>query len=119
MRGRQALSLWTVLIAGSAALGCGPVSGERARQYGFAGTPRAPDFVRVARDLKPAVVSVDTHAAVALLEDRIAFVDDVLSHESVEGAPASHIAALQRERARLVDSLVQVRYAESLAAVAR
>jgi len=58
MRGRQALSLWTVLIAGSAALGCGPVSGERARQYGFAGTPRAPDFVRVARDLKPAVVSV-------------------------------------------------------------
>lgn len=68
----------------------------------------------------PALVRVDTHAPVAVLEDRIAWVDDLLSVESVEGGPPARIAALQRERAQLLDSLVQVRYAESLsAAVAR
>jgi hypothetical protein len=56
---------------------------------------------------EPAVMRVGTRAAVANLEDRIAWMDDVLSAEP-----------LQHERARLVNSLAQVRYAESLVAAA-
>jgi hypothetical protein len=68
---------------------------------------------------EPAIVRVDTYAAVTALEDRIAWLDDSLSHESFAGAPPARLAELQRERVQLVDSLVRVRYADSLAAVAR
>lgn len=65
---------------------------------------------------EPAVVRVGTRSAVADLEDRIAWVDDVLSDEGVEAVNPLHIVALQHERARLVNSLAQVRYAETLVA---
>jgi hypothetical protein len=63
-----------------------------------------------------ALVRVGTRLAATDLEDRIAAVDDLLNAERVGDARAAQLKALQRERARLVDSLVQVRYAESLAA---
>jgi hypothetical protein len=42
--------------------------------------------------------------------------DDVLSAERLDAVDRTHIVALQRERARLINSLAQVRYAETLVA---
>lgn len=68
---------------------------------------------------EPAVVRVGTRAAVESLEDHIAQVDDLLSTEGAGSAPAARLRALQQERAQLVNSLVRVRYAETLADAAR
>ena len=65
---------------------------------------------------EPIVVHVGTRAAVAGLEDRIAQLDDLLSAARVEGTQPPRLAALEEQRARLVSSLVQVRYAETLVA---
>jgi hypothetical protein len=65
---------------------------------------------------EPAVVRVGTRSAVAGLEDRIAQVDDLLTFDGSEGTHPDRIVALRRERARLVGSLAQVRYAEFVAA---
>jgi len=64
---------------------------------------------------EPAVVRVGTAAAVASLEDRIAQVDDLMTSMRINGTPSDRVAALQRERFRLVGSLAQVRYAEVVA----
>jgi hypothetical protein len=56
---------------------------------------------------------------VAGLEDRIAQLDDLLSAARVEGTQPAKLAALERQRARLFSSLVQVRYAETLASESR
>jgi len=64
---------------------------------------------------EPAVVRVGTRAAVAGLEDRIAQVDDLMTSIRIDGVQPDHVAALQRERLRLVGSLAQVRYAEVVA----
>jgi hypothetical protein len=69
--------------------------------------------------IEPAVMRVGTRTAVADLEDRIAWMDDVLSAERLDAVDHAHIVALQRERARLVNSLAQVRYAETLVAAAQ
>lgn len=61
------------------------------------------------------VVRVSTHLAVAHLEDRLASVDDLLNDERLQHARASRLRTLQLQRAQLVDSLAQVRYAEILA----
>jgi hypothetical protein len=68
---------------------------------------------------EPALVHVGTRAAVETLEDHIAQVDDLLSAERAGSAPAERLQVLQRERVQLVNSLVQVRYAETLADAAR
>jgi hypothetical protein len=68
---------------------------------------------------EPVVVHVGTRAAVAGLEDRIAQVDDLLSAARVEGAQPARLSALEQQRVRLVNSLVQVRYAETLVAESR
>jgi hypothetical protein len=68
---------------------------------------------------EPIVVRVGTRAAVAGLEDRIAQLDDFLSAARVEGTQPANLVAVEEQRARLVDSLVQVRYAETLAAESR
>jgi hypothetical protein len=65
---------------------------------------------------EPVVVRVGTRSAVAGLEDRIAQVDDLLTFDGSEGTHPDRIVALRRERARLVGSLAQVRYAEFVAA---
>lgn len=63
----------------------------------------------------PAVVRVGTHAAVTSLQDQIAVLDDLMSAERVAGAQPGSLDALERQRAQLVSSLVQVQYAEMLA----
>jgi hypothetical protein len=68
---------------------------------------------------EPALVRVGTRAAVETLEDHIAQVDDLLSSARAASVPAARVRVLRAERAQLVDSLVQVRYAETLADAAR
>ena len=65
---------------------------------------------------EPAVVRVGPRLAVANLEDRIAWVDDALSDAQFAHPDAAGMRALRLERTRLVGSLAQVRYAETLAA---
>jgi hypothetical protein len=65
---------------------------------------------------EPAIVRVGTRAAVTNLEDRIAWVDDTLTSMRAEGGEGARAFALQHERERLITSLVEVRYAETLAA---
>jgi len=68
---------------------------------------------------EPGVVRVGTRAAVETLEDHIAEVDDLLSSARAGRTPAARLRALRQERAQLVSSLVQVRYAETLADASR
>jgi len=63
----------------------------------------------------PAVVRVGAHAAVTSLQDQIATLDDLMSAERVAGAQPGRLDALERQRAQLVSSLAQLRYAELLA----
>ncbi len=65
---------------------------------------------------EPVIVRFGTRVAVTSLEDRIAQVDDLLTAANFEGLQPAHVAALRQERGVLVQSLVQVRYAEALAA---
>ena len=65
---------------------------------------------------EPVIVRVDTRAAVTNLEDRIAWIDDALTSIRAEGGEADRAHALQSERDRLIGTLVQVRYAETLVA---
>jgi len=65
---------------------------------------------------EPAVIRVGPRLAVTNLEDRIAWLDDALTDEQF-GRDAQQVDALRQERARLVNSLAQVRYAETLAVV--
>jgi len=65
---------------------------------------------------EPVIVRVGTRAAVTNLEDRIAWVDDTLTSLRAEGGEGGRARALQYERDRLINSLAQVRYAETLAA---
>jgi hypothetical protein len=65
---------------------------------------------------EPVVVSVASRIAVTNLEDRIAWFDDVLMNERLDGTDTKQVEVLQQERARLVKTLAQVRYAEALVA---
>ena len=106
----------------------GPVS-VRDTAVAGPGTPTTPDSVdsRVAAEERwlvslpsePIVVRVGTRASVAGLEDRIAQLDDFLSAARVEGTQPVKLAAAEEQRARLVNSLVQVRYAETLVSRSR
>lgn len=64
---------------------------------------------------EPVVVRVGTYAAVAALEDRIAFIDDSMNDSRLADDPAVDPARLARERARLIDTLASVRYAQAVA----
>ncbi len=89
------------------------MSGARAPDAGQAQLTRA----WLARQpAEPALVRVGPRIAIANLEDRIAWFDDTLTGERLQGVNAHSIEVLQQERARLVSSLAQVRYAEALAA---
>ncbi|MEJ1961365.1 MAG: hypothetical protein WDO56_07405 [Gammaproteobacteria bacterium] len=65
---------------------------------------------------EPVLVRAGPQIVVANLEDRIAWFDDVMTDERLHGASSDHMKVLQQERARVVSSLAQVRYAEALAA---
>lgn len=58
---------------------------------------------------------VGTAYTISLLEDRLALLDDELSAIALEAGAAGDAEALWRERVALMDSLVRVRYAETLA----
>ncbi len=64
---------------------------------------------------EPAVVHVGARADVMGLEDRIAQLDDLLSAARDAHAAPARLVALQQERSRLLGTLVQVRYAQTLA----
>lgn len=68
---------------------------------------------------EPGVVRVGTRAVVTGLEDRIAQLDDYLSAARVEGVQPATLAGVEAQRALLVKSLVQVRYAEGLVSASR
>lgn len=82
----------------------------------------ASDQARAAREwlarhaAEPALVRAGPHLTVASLEDRIAWFDDALTDRRLHGANPAQLKVLQTERARLVSSLAQVRYAEALVA---
>jgi hypothetical protein len=65
---------------------------------------------------EPALVRAGPRLAVASLEDRIAWFDDALTDQRLQGANPAQLRVLQEERARLVSSLAQVRFAEALVA---
>jgi hypothetical protein len=92
-----------------------PPTREAAAAAATAGEPRAAERWLASLPREPAVVRVGTRADVLGLEDRIAQVDDLLTAGDAGRGPGVAVLALQRERARLVSSLVQVRYAETLA----
>jgi hypothetical protein len=68
---------------------------------------------------EPALVRVGDRVAVTGLEDRLAEVDDLLSAERVDHARPVRLQVLLQERRRLVSSLAQVRYAQTLADASR
>jgi len=131
----RALAATVVVAVAACALAIrvgGPAHHPRAApgqmQYGVARHEPAPppaDETPAERYLaslprEPAVVHVGTRAAVETLEDDIAQVDDLVSAASAAGsAPPASLQALLDERTQLVSSLVQVRYAESLAYASR
>jgi aryl-alcohol dehydrogenase-like predicted oxidoreductase len=98
----------TTLAAAAAAVSTQRATSERAR---------ASRQWLARQPAEPAVVRVGPRLAVANLEDRIAWLDDALTDEQLDDVPSTHVSALQQERARLVNSLAQVRYAETLAAL--
>ena len=66
-------------------------------------------------DAEP-LVHVSTRLAVADLEDRIASLDDLLNAAQLTREPEPQLHTLRVRRQELMSSLVQVRYAEHLAA---
>jgi hypothetical protein len=63
-----------------------------------------------------ALVRVPAQMAVTELEDQIATMDDQLNAVRIAQPHAQQLALLQRDRAQLVESLAQVRYAQNLVA---
>lgn len=64
----------------------------------------------------PALVRAGSLVARNELEDRIAFVDAVLSESRVSGARPERLATLEQGRSQLLESLQRLRYAEQLMA---
>jgi TolA-binding protein len=65
---------------------------------------------------RAAIVQVPTQMAVTELEDQIAAMDDQLNAVRLSRPQAQQVVALQQDRAQLVESLAQVRYAQILVA---
>ncbi|MEQ8204699.1 MAG: hypothetical protein RIA65_00875 [Woeseia sp.] len=61
---------------------------------------------------KPSIMRVGTAATISELEDRIAAIDQVLSEPDASHSPAQ-IETYWRERVRLMDSLLQLRFAQA------
>lgn len=61
-----------------------------------------------------ALVKADSQIAVMALEDRIAVVDDQLNAARLQAPHTQQVVMLMQDRAQLVESLAQVRYAQDL-----
>jgi hypothetical protein len=113
------LALWPTLQRG-------PQDGPAPAAAGLAGPAGAlepePDLAarsagleRLLAALPPSrAARASTALTAALLEDRIALVDDRLSAPAGAALPPAATRALLRERVALLDSLVRVRYAASV-----
>ncbi len=65
---------------------------------------------------RQALVRVPAQMAVTELEDQIATMDDQLNAMRLSHPHAQQLALLQRDRAQMIESLAQVRYAQNLVA---
>jgi hypothetical protein len=65
---------------------------------------------------RQALVRVPAQMVVGELEDQIATMDDQLNAVRLSQPHTQQLALLQRDRAQMVESLAQVRYAQNLAA---
>ena len=63
---------------------------------------------------RQALVRVPAQMAVTELEDQIATMDDQLNLVQLSDPQAQQLTLLQRDRAQMVESLAQVRYAQNL-----
>jgi hypothetical protein len=107
------LAVWARLDQGNTAAHEG-LAAAPARQAGAEDTLATERWL-ASLPREPAIVRVGTRADVLRLEDRIAQVDDLLTAGHASRMQPTHLAALHRERARLVTALARVRYAEYLA----
>ena len=98
----------------SSAIAADAEPGERAESRNE--RTRAIELWLARQPTEPAMVRVGSYAAVAGLEDRIAQLDDLLTTARAEGAQPVTLSPLENQRARLMSSLAQVRYAETLVA---
>jgi hypothetical protein len=110
-----AVAVWVRLEPHTATPAASAPASARGATGSAAEEPRAAEAWLARLPREPAIVQVGTRADVLGLEDRIAQVDDLLTAGGAGRGPPVSVLALQRERARLVSSLVQVRYAETLA----
>jgi hypothetical protein len=116
----------TAFVAAMALLGTRDGSGPTEQHSPAAAAVAAADVdddpSRAAREwlarqpAEPALVRAGSRLTVASLEDRIAWFDDALTDQRLQGADPAQLKVLQQERARLVSSLAQVRFAEALVA---
>lgn len=67
---------------------------------------------RAEQPSQPRMVRADTYLALAALEDHIATIDDALNDARLLAPRGAEVARLERTRDELMDSYVQVRYAE-------
>ena len=123
----MAVALAVVVAGGVMKYGLGPVMTDVA-SLRPASQPRSPAFPPGAPmytgnaerwlDAQPrsAIVHVPTQMAVTELEDQIAAMDDQLNAVRLSQPQARQVAVLQWDRAQLVESLAQVRYAQILVA---
>ena len=65
---------------------------------------------------RQALVRVPAQMAVTELEDQIATMDDQLNAVRLSQPPAQQLVRLQADRAQMIESLAQVRYAQNLVA---
>ena len=104
-----------VPVASTKAPEDGEASGPTRRSDRFGSRAKAPELW-LARQPAPAMVRVGSYAAVVGLEDRIAQLDDLLTTARAEGMQSAKLSPLVEQRADLMNSLAQVRYAERLVA---
>lgn len=82
------------------------------------GEPQRPiaEAPRHAEPAQPRIVRADTYLALVALEDHIASLDDAINVARLRESDSAEIERLERTRAELLASYVQVRYAERVSA---
>ncbi|SUZ61554.1 uncharacterized protein METZ01_LOCUS14408 [marine metagenome] len=86
-----------------------------AEEFGYA--LLAAESAQLERELnsieyQPSLTSADTATIVVVLEDRIGYVDEQLTYASANGIDSRQTEILWRERVDLMNTLVDVRYAQ-------
>ena len=114
--GRSELSADRPVAARSSSPTAAPIVEPGDRSESLNARARAAELWLARQPADPAMVRVGAYAAVAGLEDRIAQLDDLLTSARAEGVQPASLSPLETQRARLVSSLAQVRFAETLVA---